>query len=59
MSRYVEKAGVDPGATTHAKRFAGVEIMRRLIGVAQLPLECGIQGKRDLLLRSRELVLTP
>jgi len=59
LSQYVRKAGVDAAAATHAKRFAGVEIMRRLIGVAQLPLDCGIERKEELLRLSRELVLTP
>ncbi|MDQ6663201.1 MAG: phosphotransferase, partial [Acidobacteriota bacterium] len=36
-----------------ALRFAGVEIMRRLIGVAQLPLRCGLQKKVRLLELSR------
>lgn len=40
-------------------RFAGVEIMRRLIGVAQLPLPYGIDTKRALLQFSRRLVLEP
>ena len=40
-------------------RFAGVEIMRRLIGVAQLPVAYGIDTKRALLQRSRRLVLDP
>ena len=39
--------------------LAGVEIMRRLIGVAQLPLTCGLDVKRRLLDVSRCLVLTP
>jgi 5-methylthioribose kinase len=39
--------------------YAGVEIMRRLIGVAQLPLICGIDRKRTLLQRSRRLVVEP
>jgi 5-methylthioribose kinase len=39
--------------------FAGTEIMRRLIGVAQLPVTYGIDTKRDLLRLSRELVLCP
>ena len=39
--------------------FAGTEIMRRLIGVAQLPLPHGIDAKRYLLDLSRSLVLTP
>jgi 5-methylthioribose kinase len=39
--------------------YAGVEIMRRLIGVAQLPLSIGIEGKRSLLRLSRRLVVEP
>lgn len=39
--------------------FAGTEMMRRLIGVAQLPLVCGIDGKRRLLDLSRQFVLSP
>jgi 5-methylthioribose kinase len=58
VSQYVERAGVDAAASIQAKRFAGVEIMRRLIGVAQLPLDCGIERKGELLRLSRDLVLT-
>jgi 5-methylthioribose kinase len=36
--------------------FAGVEIMRRLIGVAQLPLRYGLEEKQRLLDMSRQLV---
>jgi len=39
--------------------YAGVEIMRRLIGVAQLPIVFGIDRKRMLLERSRRLVVEP
>jgi len=39
--------------------YAGIEIMRRLIGVAQLPLSFGIDRKRALLRLSRRLVLEP
>lgn len=39
--------------------YAGVEIMRRLIGVAQLPLPFGIDRKHALLRRSRRLVVEP
>jgi 5-methylthioribose kinase len=39
--------------------YAGVEIMRRLIGVAQLPLSFGIDRKRPLLRLSRQLVVEP
>src|SRR5262249_55836460 len=38
------------------RRFAGVEIMRRLIGVAQLPLPYGLEEKQRLLEMSREMV---
>jgi 5-methylthioribose kinase len=39
--------------------YAGVEIMRRLIGVAQLPLPHDIEVKRALLQHSRQLLLEP
>jgi len=39
-----------------ATQFAGVEIMRRLIGVAQLPLDSSLQQKQAWLDRARELV---
>jgi len=40
-------------------QLAGVEIMRRLIGYAQLPLVYGLDRKRELLELSRDLVLDP
>ena len=40
-----------------SQAFAGVEIMRRLIGVAQLPLPYGLPEKTRLLERSRTMVL--
>lgn len=40
-------------------QFAGVEIMRRLIGVAQLPISLDLDAKRELLLLARELVRNP
>ena len=40
-------------------QLAGVEIMRRLIGYAQLPLTANRERKRKLLDLSRELVLRP
>ena len=39
--------------------YAGVEIMRRLIGVAQLPLPHDLEVKRTLLQHSRRLLLRP
>jgi 5-methylthioribose kinase len=43
---------------TLTTRFAGVEIMRRLIGVAQLPLDASLQQKQVWLDRARELVMS-
>ena len=42
-----------------AWRLAGMEIFRRLIGVAQLPLPPDLPRKRRLLALSRRLVLDP
>lgn len=39
-----------------ALRFCGVEIMRRLLGVAQLPIHAGLPQKKRLLAFSRQLV---
>lgn len=42
------------------RKYAGVEIMRRLIGVAQIPtLRADLTRKRELLALSRRLVLEP
>lgn len=40
-----------------ALEFCGVEIMRRLIGVAQLPITYGLTDKQRLLQLSRDLIL--
>jgi 5-methylthioribose kinase len=40
-------------------RFAGLEVMRRLIGYAQLPIPASLQLKRRLLLQARNLVVAP
>ncbi|HEX4110620.1 MAG TPA: phosphotransferase [Solirubrobacteraceae bacterium] len=37
--------------------FAGVEVIRRLLGVSQLPLTIGLAAKRSLLQSARQLVL--
>jgi 5-methylthioribose kinase len=39
------------------RKFAGVEIMRRLLGIAQLPLTSGLSEKARLLALSREWIL--
>ncbi|MGI9551147.1 MAG: phosphotransferase, partial [Aurantibacter sp.] len=38
-------------------QMAGIEIMRRLIGLAQLPLERTIEEKRSLLKKARKMIL--
>ncbi len=47
--------------TPHSKslslQYAGVEITRRILGVAQLPVSLSLEAKRDLLERSRGFVL--
>ena len=56
--RYARSAySVNTPTLTLANGFAGVEIMRRLIGVAQLPLDVPISKKRELLDLSYHLVL--
>jgi 5-methylthioribose kinase len=47
-------AGADFATT--ANGFAAAEIMRRLLGVAQLPLEAGLEEKRELLALSKALM---
>ncbi len=42
---------------TLARQFAGVEIMRRILGVAQLPIPTDLPMKHHLLQTSRDLVL--
>lgn len=54
LSAYTPPAGFDGEL---AGRFAGMEVMRRLIGVAQLPMVRTLDEKEALLGRSRSLVL--
>lgn len=56
MPTYRERSGLAL-SEQRARQFAGVEIMRRLLGVAQLPLACGLPRKKELLELSRALVL--
>ena len=48
--------GADPEFAARANGFAGAEIMRRLLGVAQLPLDAGIDEKKELLALSKALM---
>ena len=58
VDRVLSSYGADASTQALSRQFAGVEIMRRLIGVAQLSLGYGIDKKRKLLELSQELVLT-
>ena len=42
-----------------AVAFCGVEILRRIIGLAQLPLELTLEERRDLLEQGRNMILKP
>ena len=58
LARLPAESLVPPGLDlTLVKAFAGVEILRRLIGVAQLPLRYGLEEKRLLLCLGRDLLL--
>jgi 5-methylthioribose kinase len=57
LSGYRELAGVGEAFLELSRRFAGCEIMRRLMGVAQLPLKASLEEKTSLLAVSRDLVL--
>lgn len=46
-----------PDAKPLTLQYAGVEIMRRLLGVAQLPVSLPLEAKRSLLEQSRRFVL--
>lgn len=54
LDRYQPPVGFDQSLM---RQFTGIEIMRRLIGVAQLPLGYGLERKAELLDLSRELIL--
>jgi 5-methylthioribose kinase len=53
-------SGAYPGDhnKTLVAQIAGVEIMRRIIGLAQLPLERSIEEKESLLAMAEKLMLS-
>lgn len=53
-----DAARFQPLDSTLVRRWAGAEIIRRLIGVAQLPLEIDLNKRRQLLQQGRALLLT-
>jgi len=50
--------GTDGFSSSLAYRFAGVEVMRRLLGVAQLPLNADLGTKQRWLAIARQYVMT-
>jgi 5-methylthioribose kinase len=54
--RTIELYGAGAGFAATANGFAGAEIMRRLLGVAQLPLDAGLEEKKELLALSKALM---
>lgn len=54
MARYVEPAGF---YTALMEQLVGVEIMRRIIGLAQLPLSLSLEEKESLLEEAYHLIL--
>ena len=58
LDRYGDRAALHTaGDRRLMQKFAGVEIMRRLIGVAQLPVVFGLERKAELLRLSKSLVV--
>ena len=58
LQAYSDSCSNLSNSTKLLQQFAGVEIMRRLIGVAQLPISADLGRKRMLLIQSRRLVLS-
>jgi len=52
--KYAQPAGFSKHLT---QKFIGMEIIRRIIGLAQLPLELTLDGKKNLLEEAREFVV--
>lgn len=56
LQHYRTPAGFSEEITS---QLAGVEILRRLIGLAQLPLSLDLNEKEELLAKARKMVLEP
>ncbi|GAA4420820.1 hypothetical protein GCM10023187_56290 [Nibrella viscosa] len=55
LAQYQRSDGFDE---TLLNRFTGVEILRRILGLAQLPLSLSLEQKQDLLTDAQQLLLT-
>jgi 5-methylthioribose kinase len=59
LESYRVRSGTDDALLPVARQLAGIEIMRRLIGVAQIPgLDATLDEKRNWLRTSVDLVLS-
>ena len=59
LYRPADKAGAE-FVVERVRQYAGIEIMRRLLGIAQIPtLKAGLERKSELLELSRRLVVEP
>ncbi len=58
LFKYVCKIYHNEIDITRAKNFCGIEIIRRLIGLAQLPLKHNLDKKRDILNLAKNLILS-
>jgi len=56
LSHYQAPPGFDPAL---AAQFSGAEVLRRLLGLAQLPTDLGLEEKAELLATARRMVLEP
>ena len=56
ISGYGKRSDFDEGL---AVSFAGIEILRRLMGVAQLPLSADLSTKTSLIEKGKNMVLHP
>lgn len=54
LARYMQEIEIDK---TLLRNFIGVEIIRRLLGVAQLPITLSLQGKIELLEEAKKMMM--
>ena len=58
LSAQVQKQYTLPVDWSLVQQYRGVEILRRLIGIAQLPVSLSLDAKKSLLARARTYVMS-
>lgn len=58
LSTQVQKHYILPVDWSLVQQYRGVEILRRLIGIAQLPVSLSLDTKKTLLARARTFLLS-